>query len=132
MNIPITEIITFGGYVIAVGFGVASLWNRQTKERNAESDRVASELIENLQRTSNLQKEELLALRSKEIDQGKEIAHLQGQVKVLSDLFQGRDPAMIQFFKEAPDLIVSTRANSNAVSDLTKAITELITSMKNN
>lgn len=124
--------------MIAGLLAIVGIFNYQSKQRRVDDDTTANNLINNLKSTTELQEKEINTLRGKEIEQGKEIAHLQGQVKVLSDILQGRDPAMQEFLKHAPELVTIARennglakANSEAMTNLTKAITGLVTSMTN-
>ena len=130
------EALTFIGWMIAGALGIYGVFNRQRKDRQREDDQTATNLITNLKTTTELQEKELIQLRSKEVEQGKQIAHLQGQVKVLSEILQGRDPSMQEFLKRAPDLIVMAKENnglakenSQAIVNLTKSITSLVDQM---
>lgn len=132
----ITTIVSFGGYIISGILAVIGIFNYQARSRRQEDDLTATNLINNLKTTTELQERELVSLRLKEVEQGKEIAHLQGQVKVLSDIFQGRDPAVQAFIAKAPELLAIANENNGyakknfeATSKLTDAITELVKQM---
>lgn len=99
MHFDLTTIFELAGWVLAGGLGLYGIFNRQRKQTKQEDDQVAANLITNLKSTADLQKEEITTLRAKEVEQGKEIAHLQGQVKVLSEIFQNRNPEMTEFMK---------------------------------
>jgi len=90
----LTVLLTLGGWVIAGVLAFVGILDRATRQRRKEDDNTASNLIQNLKTTTELQEKEIVTLRSKEVEQGKEIAHMQGQMKVLSEILQGRDPDM--------------------------------------
>ena len=124
---------TAGGWIIAGILAIVGMFNLQWRARRADDDKTASNLIANLKTTTELQEKEITVLRGKEIEQGREIAHLQGQVKVLTEVLQGRDPAMKAFLDRAPELMTIAhennglaKANADAITNLTKAITGLI------
>jgi len=131
--------LTFGGYVIAGGFAVSGFFNRQQRSRRADNDLTATNLINNLKTTTEVQEKEIDLLRAKEIDQGKQIANMQGQIKVLSDILQGRDPAMQKFLSDAPEVarlaaenILIAKNTASIVADLAeKRMTELTNSINN-
>jgi uncharacterized coiled-coil protein SlyX len=129
-------IFGYAGWGIAGVFGIIGLFDRSARARRQEDDATASNLITNLRTTTDLQEKEIGVLRAKEIEQGKEIAHLQGQVKTLSEIMQGRDPSMQSFFKEAPELLVMVKENNQsakesaaAIVSLTNALTKLVITM---
>ena len=132
-EITISAALSIGGYVIAGILFVLGLFNKQAASRRVADDTISTNLITNLQTTCNLQEKEITTLREKEVEQGKEIAHLQGQVKTLSDLMQGRDPAMQSFLGGAPELMRIAAENnklalatSQSVKDLTGAVHALV------
>lgn len=134
-----TTIITVGGWTIAGGLALYGVFNTQQRAREKESDQTASNLITNLRTTVDLQEKELTRLRDKETAQGKEIAHLSGQLAMLERVVQGRDPAMQAFLKDAPGLFQIARennglakANSEAITALTSSITLLVEALHHN
>lgn len=139
MTMDITTILTIIGWVIVGGLALYGVFNTQQKAREKESDQTAANLINNLKTTVDVQEKEILRLRDKEVTQGKEIAHLSGQLAMLERVVQGRDPAMQQFLKDAPALFQIARennglakANSEAVTALTNSITILVESLHHN
>lgn len=113
----------------AGALAVFGVFNTTMRARRREDDQTASNLIQNLKTTTELQDKEITRLRDKETQQGKEIAHLQGQLKVLTEIMQGRDPQMQQFLKSAPELIEIARENNGLAKEQSKAMTELTTSI---
>lgn len=90
----LTAIATAAGWILAGILAVIGVFDRATRQQRKDDDDTASNLIQNLKTTTELQEKEITTLRAKEVEQGKEIAHLQGQMKVLSEILQGRDPDM--------------------------------------
>lgn len=123
----------YGGWVIAVSFGLFEIYSNRNRQLRRDNDETAKNLIDNLTKTVELQKEQLEQMQSAEIERGKQIASLQGQVQTLSEILQGRDPKMQTFLQQVPELceIVGQNReialnNGKAVKDLTEAITSLV------
>jgi uncharacterized coiled-coil protein SlyX len=134
---PISELIAWGGYIMAGGFAIVGAFNMQRQKQRNDNDVASSNLINKLKITVDLQEKEITSLHLKEVDQGKEIAHLQGQVKVLADILQGRDPQQVEIFKQAPAIFEiarennrMSRANNEAITTLTEKISNLIESIQ--
>lgn len=122
----VLTILSWAGWIIAGALGLVGLFDKQRRNNEADDDKTASNLINNLRTTTELQEKELVSLRSKEVEQGKQIAHLEGQVKVLSEIFQGRDPATQAFLKEIPALVLGIKESNGMAKEQGKAI-ELLT-----
>jgi uncharacterized coiled-coil protein SlyX len=125
----IVTILEVGGWVLAGALGLVGVFDSSSRKRRKEDDDTASNLITNLRTTTDLQEKELTALRLREVDQGRDIAHLQGQVKVLTEILQGRDPAMKAFLDHAPLLIDIAKENNGLAKEQAKATTELTNSL---
>ena len=133
----LTSIVTYGGYILAGVFVALGMFGVQFRQRRNDNNEVTQNLIANYKLTVDEQDKKIKLSQEREIEQGKEIAHLQGQVKVLSDILQGRDPSMVAFLKDAPVLITIARennglakANSEAITMLTKTISDLVGEMR--
>jgi uncharacterized coiled-coil protein SlyX len=133
----LSEVVAWGGYLVAGILAIAGIFNMQRQKQRADNDQTAANLINNLKITVDLQEKELVSLRLREVDQGKQIAHLQGQVKVLSDILQGRDPQQMEVFKQAPAIFdiarennKMSRANNEAITKLTETISIFIESLQ--
>lgn len=117
--------LELSGWVVAGGLAVVGVFNKQRRTTRAEDDTVASNLIKNLTTTTELQEKEILVLRAREIEQGKDIAHMQGQIKVLTEILQGRDPAMQQFLENAPQLQRIADENNQLAKETAKRVADL-------
>jgi uncharacterized coiled-coil protein SlyX len=127
----ILNIIELAGWVVAGALALFGVYNRQKKSRETEDDRVASNLIANLRATTDLQEKELEKLRAKEVEQGKQIAHLEGQVKVLSEILQGRDPATKDIMSKIPEIYKVGVHNTESIEKLTKTMSEFMEKLTN-
>lgn len=125
----LTALATAAGWILAGILAVIGVLDRATRQRRKEDDETASNLIQNLKTKTELQEKEIETLRNKEVSQGKEIAHLQGQLKMLSEIMQGRDPAMQSFLKDAPVLMTIARENNGLAKESSEAITRLADTM---
>lgn len=125
-------IITWGGYVIAGILAIVGAFNLQRQAQRTADDQTAANLIQNLKTTTELQEKEITRLRDKEAAQGKELAHLQGQLTMLKEIFQGRDPEMQEFLKTVPQLMIIAHENNGlakAQADALAALTSQITAL---
>ncbi len=134
LSTSLLPLLNLAGWIVAGAIGVFGVFNGQWRQRRAEDDSTATNLINNLRTTTELQEKEIVALRAKEVEQGREIAHLQGQVKILSEVMQGRDPAMQKFLTDAPTLMTIAKENNglaketaHALNGLADAITAFVT-----
>lgn len=129
-------IINFGGYLIAAGLAVFSLFNSQWKQRQKDVDSTATNLINNLKTTVDIQEKtiakiqkensEHIVKRDAELkDLSAKLHELSGRNKVLEDLFKGRDPAMKAFFEDAPVILQIAKENNKLATDNSKAIHDL-------
>jgi len=129
-----------GGWVIAGVFGVIGIFNRQARERRKEDESVATNLINNLQKTVDLQEDTMKKMRLEMDAHTKErneeikgirdqMSHLQGRNAVLEELFKGRDPAMQAFLKDAPMLLEITKKDHELIEESMKSITGLSATM---
>lgn len=128
----IINAISQSGVLALAGWGLAGVlaligyFDRQRRARKVEDDQVAANLINNLTATSKLQADEIISLRAKEVDQGKSIAHLEGQVKVLTDILQGRDPKTQDLLNQIPEIKKVAVHNAELTEKLTEAMTSFI------
>lgn len=132
--------MTIGGWIIAGTLGLVGLFDRGKRERRKEDDQVASNLIKNLQTTSDLQEKKItkmqedMAAHSKERDKEvqtlrEELKHLTGRNSMLEDLFKGRDPQMQAFLKDAPLLIELAKKDHELIEQSSAAVTTLVEAM---
>lgn len=130
-----TLIATMEFVVVAV-FGFLFLTGSiggKAKEIQHESDGIQQTLINNYRTLIDDQTKKLQALNEENIQSGKDIAHLQGQVKTLTEILQGKDPAMQSFLKSAPRLVEIAEENNTlakhtdeSLGKLADAITALV------
>ena len=126
MNTTLT-IISIGGYVLAGVFAFIGIFNKQRQDREKLDDQTASNLIQNLKTTVDIQKTEIAGLTEDKIEQGKTIAHLEGQVKVLTDMVALRDPETMKAIAMIPDLHLIGERNGETLKKLTDAMTDFMT-----
>lgn len=122
-------VLGISGYVVAGVLYVIGLFDKQRQDRIRADDTTATNLINNLRATTELQEKEIGQLRAEKIEQGREIAHLQGQIKTLTEVMQGRDPAMQSFLRDAPSLMQIVRENNDLSKTSAEALTKLTTAM---
>lgn len=122
--------MSVAGWVIAGALGLAGVFNMQRQQRRRDDDQTASNLITNLKTTADLQDKELVSLRTKEVEQGKEIAHLQGQIKVLTDILQGRDPKTLATLEQIPLIYTAAMKNGESIEKLTRAMADFMASFQ--
>lgn len=121
-----SSVFAIAGWIAAGALALIGYFDRQRRVRRADDDQVASNLITNLKTTADLQEKELVALRGKEVEQGKEIAHLQGQVKVLAEILQGRDPDTKAILGQIPDIAKIAKHNGEAIEKLTNTMNQFM------
>lgn len=121
--------LIIAGAVIAGFFYFYGSFGKNKQELSQENMATAQNLIENYKQTIEVQNGKIKDLSTKEIDQGKQIAHLEGQVKVLTDMVALRDPATLEVFKAAPAIFeiardnnLVARANGAAIEKLTQTL----------
>jgi chromosome segregation ATPase len=121
-------VIAIGGFFIFTG-----AIGGKAKEIHGESDNIQQTLINNYRTLIDDQNKRIADLSAKEIAAGREISHLQGQVKTLEAILQGKDPAMQDFLKAAPRLLEVAEENNQlgrttnaSVAKLADAVTELV------
>lgn len=119
------NLIAGGGYVIAGILVVLGMFGMQVRARRAENDNVTQNLIDNYKATVEEQDKKLKASMEREIQQGKDLAHLQGQVKILSEILQGRDPAMQKFLAEAPELARVATENNRIAKETAAMVADI-------
>lgn len=124
-------IIAVGGVLVFTG-----AIGGKAREIKDESDAVAQRLIENYKLTVDNQDKKIRELTDREIVSGKAIAHLEGQVKTLTEILQGKDPKMQSFLNNAPGLLDLAKETSEATKQqavslaaLTSAIEKLINNL---
>lgn len=122
----IGNFVMFGGYVIAGMLMILGMFGMQVRQRRDDGEKLTQNLISNYRLTVEQQEQKIKDLNEKEVAQGKEIAHLQGQVKVLTDILQGRDPEQMAVFRDLPQAIVVAK-DSNAQSHKNGAAIERLT-----
>lgn len=106
------NLATFGGYVIAGALAIYGIAFGQYRTRRGDNDQITQNLINNYKLTVENQEKKIKELSEKEIQQGKDLAHLQGQIKVLQDIVTLRDPETLKVFKEAPAVFAIARATN--------------------
>lgn len=128
--VAIIEVLGFAGLGVLV---LTGSFSGEAKRMQGESDRVAQDLISNYRITIEEQEKKISGLLVKEVEQGKQIAHLEGQLKVLADMVALRDPQTASVFSEAPEIFKLARennqyskANNAAIERLTNTIEEFI------
>lgn len=122
--------IELGAAAIVGGLAVFGLFNRTQQQNQASNNAVAQNLIDNYKLTVDEQDKKLKTSAEREIEQGKEIAHLQGQVKTLTEILQGKDPAMSSFLKNAPELARIADENNKLARETSQNVATLVTSMQ--
>lgn len=125
-HFTLLNMFELAGWLVAGIIGFIGIFNKQRQTRRVEDDQVANNLIANLRTTTDLQEKELEKLRTKEVENGKEIAHLQGQVKVLSEILQGRDPATKEIMSQIPEIYKIGTHNGESIEKLTTTMTEFM------
>ena len=116
------------GWIIAGALALAGVFNAKFRERRRESDETATNLINNLRTTVEVQEKSIAKMqhdmdehtkqRDIEIKDLRDKVHnLSGRNSVLEDLFKGRDPAMQLFLKDAPNLMTIARQNNILISE---------------
>ena|SRR5579863_6864288 len=130
------DFLNWGGWVVAGGFAVYGMWDKATNARHKDADDTATSLINNLKSTVDLQATQLKSYSEKLDQTTKELHLMQGRNSVLESLFNGSENSILAFIKEVPKLTRLTeenntiaKANSDATTNLTKAITALLTKM---
>ena len=129
-------ILTIGGYCIAGGFALISLFGNSKKKLNEEDDQTASRLISNLKSTVDLQEKTLKKIeednrahtkaRDEEIRILRtDLDHLRGRNGLLEELFKGQNPDMQRFFKESPKLIEISHSNNDLLKQSIEATNSL-------
>lgn len=126
----IEHLVTFGGYILAGGLFILGLFGMGARQKRGDDDKLTQNLISNYRLTVEQQEKQIRELSEKEVAQGKQIAHLEGQVKVLSDMVALRDPETQRVFKEAPAAFATARethemskANGQKIDKLTETLT---------
>ena len=122
-------VLVFLGWPIAGALGVIGVFNKQRNERRLEDDKTAANLINNLRITTELQEKEIQSLRKKENEQSKELANMQGQIKILGDILQGSDPSMQAFLREFPVMVETMKQSNDMARMNAQAITNLATTL---
>jgi len=137
MNVlTLTNIVMFGGYIIAGVLVVLGMFGMQVRQRRGESDTVASTLINNLQASLKLTEDNLKTTMGRLDTTTKELHQMQGRNTVLEQLFNGSEGSILSFLKQAPELMRVAKENheisqTNAaeLKQLTTSINLLVTAL---
>lgn len=122
----IESAIIIAGAIIGGFFALYGSWGKSRQDLQTESDAVSQGLLTNYKETINVQEGKIKDLSTKEVEQGKEIAHLQGQVKVLTDMVALRDPGTKKVFEDAPAAFAAIALQGQAIEKLTSTLEEFL------
>lgn len=119
-------------FVIAVGgfFIFTGVIGGKSKEIHQESDGVQQTLINNYRTLIEDQNKKIQDLTTNEILAGREISHLQGQVKTLTEILQGKDPKMQVFLTAAPHLVEIAEENNKLAKETAQSMKMLVDTME--
>ena len=121
----ILAILGLGGYVFAGIFAFRGQWDKKTKEKQEEDRKLSDNLIQRLQQTVDQQVKDMDEMKRQMASQRDEIKHFQGRNAVLEELFKGRDPAMQNFLKDAPNLMDIARENNGLARENMQGLKKL-------
>lgn len=144
----VANLVGIFGYLVGGFFVFFYFWNKTDSARRKENDRIAAELIRNLEKKVEQMEadmaahtlardEEISELTEKLTAQQREIHLLQGQNEAYLKILTLRDPTAQKVFEEAPEVFkiakennkIST-GNSLAIEGLTKTIARFIDTLQ--
>lgn len=125
--------LAFGGYIVAGVLVVLGYLGMGSRDRRKDDDTVATNLINNLQKTVDLQEKTIKATSDKLDQTTKELHQMQGRNSVLEGLFNGNENSILSFLKAAPRLIsvaeennTLAKATNASVGQMAQALTSLM------
>lgn len=107
MTIDLSTVASVIDIVAVLGAAAAAAWyafSGQRGSQRAADDVVASNLIQNLKTTTDIQEKTISDLSIKLDNTTKDLHLMQGRNTVLETLFNGSEGSIMAFLKMAPDL----------------------------
>ncbi len=125
------SVVTFGGYGIAGIFALVQMYSKSNQKRVSDNDQTATNLINNLKTTVDLQEKAIKENKALLDKTTKELHQMEGRNSVLESLFNGSENSILAFLKQAPVLMDIAKENHELATANNKAITDLTNTMNN-
>ncbi len=123
-------IVGSGGYIIAGVLVVLGMFGMGARDRRSESDKVASDLINNLKLTVEQLEKANVAMTARLDQTTKELHLMQGRNEMLERLFNGAEGSILSFLKQAPSLVEMIKDNNALSHQNNAALTTLTDTME--